>query len=109
MRRLGLLGGITALALAGCATAPDAAQVPGQGGPVPDRAALLAESCSGCHARAPTAETSVPRIRNQTADDIRGMLLAYREGAREGTVMPRLMRGYSDAEIELISRHLGAP
>jgi sulfide dehydrogenase cytochrome subunit len=102
------LGGITALALAGCSAAP-ALSGKGPDGPTPDRAALLAASCSGCHARVPAAGSAIPQIGGQAADDIQAKLLAFRDGKREGTLMPRLMRGYSDAEIELISEHLGAP
>jgi cytochrome c553 len=74
-----------------------------------DRAALLAASCSGCHGPGPAADTAIPPIRGQRAEAIQASLLAFRSGAREGTLMPRLMRGYSDTEIELISRHLGSP
>ena len=34
-------------------------------------------------------------------------LKAYKSGAREGTIMPQLMRGYSDAQLEMISQQLG--
>lgn len=107
MRAAAALGGITALALAACSAAP-APSGKGLDDPTPDRAALLAASCSGCHARDPAAGSAIPQVGGQPADDIQAKLLAFRDGTREGTLMTRLMRGYSDAEIELISEHLGA-
>ena len=34
-------------------------------------------------------------------------MLEFKAGAREGTVMNRIARGYDDAEIAAIARHLG--
>jgi cytochrome c553 len=34
-------------------------------------------------------------------------LLAYKNGSREGTIMPQLSKGYSDEQLETIARQLG--
>jgi sulfide dehydrogenase cytochrome subunit len=66
------------------------------------KAAMLAASCSGCHVRAP-AKDGFPSIYGRPAAEIRDLLLDFRSGEREGTVMNRLAKGYTDAEIELLS------
>ena len=122
MRRAAALGGIAALALAGCGAVP-ARQDAGREPPAPDRAALLAASCTGCHAPSQPGESvplvpgtpsgaagaGIPALGDASAAVIREALTAFRDGTRAGTVMPRLVRGYSDADIGLLSQHLGAP
>ena len=66
------------------------------------KAALLAASCSGCHVRAPTKD-GFPSIYGQPAAEIRDLLLSFRSGAREGTVMNRIAKGSDNAEIELLA------
>lgn len=106
MRSVAPTACMAALMLAGCSAAPP--PVAPQASAPPDQAALLVASCSGCHGP-PTADaTAVPQIRGLDAEVVQAALLAFRDGTRAGTLMPRLMRGYSDAEIALISRQVGA-
>ncbi len=66
------------------------------------KAAMLAASCSGCHVQAPTKD-GFPSIYGRPAAEIRDLFLDFRSGEHEGTVMNRLAKGYSDAEIELLA------
>lgn len=66
------------------------------------KAAMLAASCSGCHVQAPNKD-GFPSIYGRPATEIRDLLLDFRSGEREGTVMNRLAKGYTDAEIELLA------
>lgn len=122
MRPVTALAYIATLLLTGCSAAP-AGPDSRPGASAPDAGALLAASCTGCHAPGPLAQAAavaageaadqagpaIPEIRGSSAADIRKALTAFRDGSRRGTVMPRLARGYADAEIELLSRHLGTP
>ena len=69
--------------------------------------ALLAASCSGCHAEQ-VSEDGSTSLYGRNAADIRTELLAFKSGEREGTVMNRIARGYSELEIELLSNYIAA-
>ncbi|BAQ16117.1 c-type cytochrome [Methyloceanibacter caenitepidi] len=71
------------------------------------KAALLAASCSGCHAKT-ESEDGFPSIYGRPAAEIRDLLLSFRSGQRESTVMNRLAKGYDDKEIELLSGYIAA-
>lgn len=70
-------------------------------------AALLAAACSGCHSKAQT-EDGFPQIYGRPATEIREALLEFRSGKREGTVMNRIAKGYSEAEIGVLADYLSA-
>lgn len=71
------------------------------------KAALLAASCSGCHAKNASDE-GFPSIYGRPAAEIRDLLLSFRSGQRESTVMGRLAKGYDDGEIALLSDYIAA-
>lgn len=66
--------------------------------------AALALSCSGCHSPAGGAITS---LEGRSAENIRQALLVYHQDKDGTTVMHRMIRGYSEADIEAISAYLG--
>ena len=70
----------------------------------PDRAEVLASVCSGCHMPGGQALVS---LADWSSADIAASLLAYREDASAQSVMHRMSRGYSDADITLIADYLG--
>jgi cytochrome c553 len=49
----------------------------------------------------------MPLINNITSEQMLAQLKAYKSGALEGTIMPQLMRGYSEEQIEIIAQQLG--
>jgi len=62
-----------------------------------------ASSCSGCHAANAAANTPVPRLAGRNAAEIVTQMQAFRSGAQPSTVMDRIAKGYSDAEIAAIA------
>ena len=71
-------------------------------------AALAAEppgasSCSGCHATDAKAGTSVPPLKGRSAADISEAMADYKTGKRQGTIMDRIAKGFSDEEIKAIA------
>ena len=100
------------LALAsGCASAQDALTEQAL------RARSLAATCAACHGtdgRA-AAGASLPGLAGMPAATLAEQLKAFKSGARAGTVMPQLAKGYSDAQIEQLAawfekaRHKAAP
>lgn len=68
-------------------------------------AAQLALACSGCHA---DASGAIASLRGYSEAQMRQSLLNYKTDSNGSTVMHRLARGYSDADIALLSAYLGS-
>jgi sulfide dehydrogenase cytochrome subunit len=60
-------------------------------------------SCTGCHAASPGVDTPIPRIAGRSAAETVAQMQGFKTGQRKGTVMDRLAKGYSDAEIQAIA------
>jgi len=67
-----------------------------------------AASCTGCHAGSAKIEPRVPRIAGRPAAEIAAAMEAFRSGQKPATVMDRIAKGFSDAEIRAIAEWLGA-
>jgi len=63
-----------------------------------------AAGCSGCHANNPRVETPVPPLAGRPAADISAAMVAFKAGQRPGTIMDRIAKGFSDAEIQAIAQ-----
>ena len=80
--------------------------VPGHGEPARAAPAALymrslAAGCAACHGtdgHAP-ADAALPALAGMAAPVLIERMQAYRSGARPGTVMPQIAKGYSDAQI----------
>ncbi len=66
-----------------------------------------AASCSGCHAANPRVETPVPPLAGRPAADIAKEMIAFKSGERKGTIMDRIAKGFTDAEIQAIADWYG--
>jgi sulfide dehydrogenase cytochrome subunit len=66
---------------------------------------VLGAACLTCHAN---GDAHVPSLTGRDARELARLLTAYRDGTREGTVMPRLARGYDDAQVAAIAAWLAA-
>jgi cytochrome subunit of sulfide dehydrogenase len=79
--------------------------------PVADAAAPIpppgASSCSGCHANK-SVDTPVPRLIGLSPAEIEAKMLAFRAGQKPASVMNRIAKGFSDAEIKAIAAWYGA-
>ena len=76
------------------------------GEPEPE-AALLAAMCGACHGPDGRSPGSIPSLAPLNEEAVRVFLLAYRTGDVEPTVMDRIARALTDAEIEALARHFG--
>src|SRR4051794_37679891 len=70
-------------------------------GPAP----LVAEACVGCHGPGGAGAGSVPALAGRDAQEILALLLAFRRGERQATIMDRIARGYDEAELALAAEH----
>jgi cytochrome c553 len=66
-----------------------------------------ASSCSGCHANK-SVDTPVPRLIGRSPAEIEAKMLAFRTGQKPASVMNRIAKGFSDAEIKAIAAWYGA-
>src|SRR5215468_9845507 len=62
-----------------------------------------ATSCSGCHASSARAQSPVPRLAGLDRAAIVKAMEEFRSGARPGTVMDRIAKGFTDPEIQAIA------
>ncbi|GEP08440.1 hypothetical protein MGN01_02850 [Methylobacterium gnaphalii] len=76
----------------------------GWGAQAAERLPAGASSCTSCHAG---AASEIPVLENLTAAEIEAALEAYRSGGRDGTIMPRIAKGFSAAETRAIAASLG--
>ena len=68
---------------------------------------LLAEMCGTCHGPDGRSPGAIPALAPLNAEAVRAFLLGYRAGDLEATVMDRIARALTDAEIESVARHFG--
>jgi cytochrome c553 len=66
-----------------------------------------ASSCSGCHGAATAG--GIPPIAGRPAADLTRVMRDFRDGRRKATLMDRLMKGFSDAEITAIAAFWANP
>jgi sulfide dehydrogenase cytochrome subunit len=97
MKRSRVLGPGIALALAAMALAPQAsAEV--------DRGTMIGASCLACHSIDGTG--NMPNLVGYPRDLMVSQMKAFTDGSRPATIMQRLSKGYSDADIELIADYI---
>jgi cytochrome c553 len=62
-----------------------------------------ATSCSGCHAAKAGVDTTVPPLAGRNAGEFTAQMQAFRSGERQATVMDKIAKGFSDAEVQAIA------
>jgi cytochrome subunit of sulfide dehydrogenase len=69
----------------------------------------LAATCASCHGTngVSVADARVPWINTLTPKEMAKAMLEYKNGTRNGTIMPQLAKGYTDEQIEIIAQVLG--
>ena len=62
-----------------------------------------AAACSGCHPTSARVTSPVPRLNGLDQARIVKAMEDFRSGSRPATVMDRISKGFSDAEIQAIA------
>ncbi len=71
-----------------------------------NRIELLAMTCANCHGTDGRLATAIPPIAGRPEAVLRLQLLAFKEGEMpQATVMPRLVKGYTDKELEALAAY----
>lgn len=68
----------------------------------------LAAGCSGCHGTDGAATADPPPLAGRSRDELARLLRDFKSGARPGTLMPQLAKGYTDAEIDALAAWFAA-
>jgi sulfide dehydrogenase cytochrome subunit len=92
------LAGLVGLALVAAPMGARAAE------PVP----LPAQGCVGCHGVRGTGSIPIPPIAGRPAIEIVGTMKAFAANERPGTIMGRIARGYTEADIAAIAAYFAA-
>ena len=71
-------------------------------------ARLMADSCTVCHGQDAHGPGSIPSLAGKHPDELMKTLKGFRDGSRPATVMDRLVRGYSTAQLQAIIDDLTA-
>jgi len=87
------------LAVAVIAWASTAGAQPGEG----TLARNLAATCANCHGTGGVSVGGFASLAGMKKEELAGKLMEYKAGTRPGTVMPQLMKGYTDAQIDLLA------
>ena len=67
------------------------------------RPAMLANPCAGCHGTDGNSPGAIPALNNLSSKYILISMKAFKSDQRQGTVMNRIAKGYTDQEIELMA------
>ena len=72
------------------------------------KSALVA-SCANCHGTNGNGliDASIPLINKLTSAQKLTQLQAYKNGTRNGTIMPQLAKGYTDEQLITVADQLG--
>lgn len=70
----------------------------------PQSARDLSNLCMSCHGSRGKAEGVGRVLSGQSADELLTQLRAFRSGARAGTMMPWLVKAFSDEELRAVAQ-----
>ena len=80
-----------------CAQAPD-----------PNLARNLAATCANCHGTNGVSQGETETLAGMPKDDIVRKMQEFKSGAKPGTIMPQLAKGYTDEQIDLVAAWFAA-
>jgi len=67
---------------------------------------LLAKSCTSCHGA--LRGNAIPTLYGRRASRLEKYLLSYKAGARKGTLMPRIVSGYTDKQLTQLALYFAS-
>ena len=67
---------------------------------------IAAEACFGCHGPGGQGATGGAAIAGRDKAELTAAMIAFRSNERPGTIMGRIARGYSEAEIAAIAEFI---
>jgi cytochrome c553 len=95
---------LTAVALMGGLLAPRLASAQSRESP-PSEAAFISANCANCHGPQGRSAGVVPSLAGLPRGYILEQMQAFKTGARSGTIMHQLAKGFTDEQIGLLAEH----
>lgn len=65
-----------------------------------DAISVAADACAGCHGTDGRSLGSMPAFHEKKPAELKQILREYKSGKREATIMDRIVKGYSDADLD---------
>ena len=69
--------------------------------------ATIARTCYMCHGPEGKTAGPMPRLNGQPAAAIAKALVDFKTDQRKGTIMNRIAKGYSDADLQAVAQYIG--
>lgn len=66
---------------------------------------MLADTCAGCHGTDGKSPGPIPPLYGMSSEHLASAMRLFRSGQRKSSIMGRIAKGYSDAEIEAMAKH----
>lgn len=66
----------------------------------------IALNCFTCHSRQASATTPIPSLSGYSQQDLQQAMLDFKYDKTNATLMPRIAKAYSDAEISALAAYL---
>jgi len=66
----------------------------------------IAMNCRNCHSQT-ISDPKLSSLQRLSASEIRSLLLDFKYDKNTATLMPRIAKGYSDAELNAVADYLG--
>lgn len=75
----------------------------------PEQVTLMASSCANCHGTDGRLAGNIPALAGVSADQLEAKLLAFKHDEEvAATIMDRIAKGFSDAELAALASHFAA-
>jgi sulfide dehydrogenase cytochrome subunit len=68
---------------------------------------MLANPCAGCHGTDGKSKGAMPTINGKSKKYIADALKNFRDGKKPSTIMQRIAKGYTDAQIDALASVYG--
>lgn len=82
-----------------------AAIIAGLPGLAAAQAPLAVQSCLGCHGQAGSGSLNIPLLAGRPKADIEAAMAAFRKNERPASIMGRIARGFTDAEVTAMAAY----
>jgi sulfide dehydrogenase cytochrome subunit len=63
----------------------------------------IAYTCAGCHGTNGVSQGTAPSLAGEKAETLKQVLLDFKSGKEQGTIMNRIAKGYSDEELAAVA------
>jgi cytochrome c553 len=67
--------------------------------------AQLALACTGCHGANGVSIGNIPPLAARPADELERLLLGFKDGSLQGTIMNHLVQGYDTAQLRAFAKY----